>query len=292
MCDLLIAGLDDPQRLVNVLADIFGVEPKDVDVSHEDDYESQNWDARVTCQYAERRGDLDWSLSVYSVEGVAARPTEPQVASELAQRVQASVFFPYEGTIPSVWRIATASGETFYARIQEPELEGGDHVVLQLEQPVDRFPAAEVAPLEDVVREHQIPTPVVDQEIPYVSVQGGVEQLVRLREGLVVWERLVCRMATGWPPSKWYSGAIYVDDLKARDEVGLSSKNLEGSIREAVNRTLETLDAKYRELTIDDAGRALSETAAASESDIQQGEWYWRRRPVSLPWSSREAHTE
>ncbi|MBB5933927.1 hypothetical protein [Streptomyces zagrosensis] len=277
-------GSDSLDRLSVVLAGIFGTATGDVDVSSVDEFDSRNWEAHVSCEYEGKEGDLQWSLSVYITDAVRVRPSEGQLAVEMARILDVPVLFPYEGSIPSVRRLADPDGHLLYARIQEPETDSGGLVVLQVERPVAAFPAAEVSMLADVVREHVIPTPIVEGAFSAQIALKGTGAVVRLWERLLLWERLTYRLAHHWPPSGWYAADMYIDDLRARDEATLLARELGGGFEEAASQALIALDAKYDELTVDDGGKALLEASVVSAAEVHEGAWYWRRRPRSLPW--------
>ncbi|OEV03421.1 hypothetical protein AN216_11120 [Streptomyces oceani] len=268
------------------LAELFRVAPGDVDVSVDTEYEDRNWDASVSCEYAETHGDLHRSLSVYVAESVSEEPSEETVALEMARWLGAPVLFPGAETVPTVWRVATAGGQVTHARVIEPEDESGSTRVTEVEVPVPEFPESVVTGFPDIIKEVQLPTPVVDAWATAQTVEG---ERRTLRGLLVNWERLTVRMDEGWPPSHWYPSDLYVDDLRLRDQVESRVGQLSEKDRSAVERVLTELDALYRERTVDDGGTALARACEISQNELSGRPWYWRRRPAPLPWESAPA---
>jgi hypothetical protein len=105
--NLLLTAEEIPSRVTYVLSEAFGIRPADVDVAAEGDYGARNWDAVVSCEYEELRGDLTWSLSIYATDDGATRPTEERLALLLSRELGTVTLFPQGMTIPSVWELAS-----------------------------------------------------------------------------------------------------------------------------------------------------------------------------------------
>lgn len=141
----LLVGNVEPDRLREALAGVFGVPLGDVDVGHQDDQESRNWDAKVFTDYSPRNGDLSWGLSVFAADGVPSRPGEERLSLELARALAIAVLFPPAENISSLWKVATPRGEVAYARLHEPEHDGDVLRVTDVEIPVPELPGATVS---------------------------------------------------------------------------------------------------------------------------------------------------
>lgn len=278
--DLLLVGNVDPDRLREALAGAFGVPFEEVDVGHEDDQEARIWDAKVFTDYSPRNGDFSWGLSVFVADDVPSPPSEERLSLDLACALATAVLFPPVENIPSLWKVATPRGDVAYARLHEPEHDADLFRVTDVEIPVPELPDATVSRFPDVIKMLHIPTPVVDAHI-----SGKVEgELKKLRSFVVSWERLTVRMVTGWPPFAWYPAEMYEEDLHCRDRVQRLAEAASASGDSSVLDMLSELDVVYREMTLDDGGQALAEACEFSVDALADRAWYWRRRPVDLPW--------
>jgi len=100
------------------------------------------------------------------------------------------------------------------------------------------------------------------------------------------WERLIKRMAAGWPPSNWYPADMYHEDLCRRDEAQQLIDQLSSRTRDPAPPLMETLDAQFTDLTVDDGGAALEESQLATREHIMHADGYWKRRPTVVPWTT------
>jgi hypothetical protein len=282
MYNLLLTGEEIPSRVASVLSEAFGVRPADVDVSAMDEYEARNWDAVVSCEYEELRGDLRWSLTIYATEEAALQPTEEGLALLLSQALGTVTLFPEGMTVPSIRRVATPRGELSHARVTEPESEGEETRVTAVEIEIPEFPHASVSMFPEIIKEIRHDTPVVDAYFP-TEAEGDLKAL---RGDLINWERLTVRMTAGWPPSRWYPAAMYLEDLRFRDEAEEIASHLPDVHRGPALRALEELDAIYRHMTVEDGGRALSEACELPIEEFAGRPWYWLRRPPQVPWQA------
>ncbi|MBC2863669.1 hypothetical protein [Streptomyces mexicanus] len=86
----------------------------------------------------------------------------------------------------------------------------------------------------------------------------------------------------------WYPAALCTEDLECRDELVAVVERLPRGVRHAVAEALRELDSRYRALTLDDAGRALSVALSVELAVLAARPWYWRRRPRCLPWEGSQ----
>ncbi|MFJ8504631.1 hypothetical protein [Streptomyces avermitilis] len=275
----MINGSGVPELIPGILAEAFHVQVSETDVSESSEWEERNWDALVTCEYEPLDGDLRWSLSVYAAEGVQQQPEE-QLASLFAQRLTVPVFFAWNGALPWIRQVALPDGGLTLARVVETKDGSTGFYVDAAESPVPGFPDVPVMRFPEVVRVLELPTPLTDAAVP----PHASEALARIRGLLAGWELLGLRMSSNWPPRGWYSAALYREDLDFREQLDAAAKELPLSERERVESVLRELDSRYRDLTVDDQGRALSVGLTAEESNFSGRPWYWHRRPLTLPW--------
>jgi hypothetical protein len=281
MYAFLVAADAIPKETPSILAEAFGVQVAETDVSDSSELESRNWDAVVTCETEPLAGDLRWSLEIYAAEEVKQQPAEEQLARHLAQQLGIAVFFAWNGEVPWIRQVALPTGGLTLARVVAAEDEESGFSVEAAEAPIPGIPQVSVAHLPEVVRAFEILTPVTDAVVPRDSVGKQKE----IRGLLVNWERLCTRMRSGWPPSGWYSAAMYQEDLEYRDELQALLDGWSDVDQYGISEALRELDSQYRELTIEDGGRALSAALRRDVGGPAAMSWYWRRRPQPLPWA-------
>ncbi|MFH7599490.1 pentapeptide repeat-containing protein [Streptomyces racemochromogenes] len=259
----LTAAAPGPDALTRALAEAFAVPQARVDVAPDGTVDGRNWDtALVTCEYEVlRAGDLRGMVQVYATPAVTAPPAPEEVAAALARESGTSVLVEW-GTVPWVRKVFLPQGWTTYAAIEDLDIAQDQpwFRVYATQTGLAAFPEAEVEGLPATV--HGVPahTPLADA-------------LGEHRDLLHPWEALISRMAAGWPPARWYGADLYRADLEARDRLEAALPTLPDAVRTA----LTTLDARFHELTIDDAGEELG-------ADPSVTPWYRHRRPAVLPW--------
>lgn len=286
MYNLLVSDEDLPARLGDFLAAVFEVDRGRVFVGNRAEQTAWDWgalsDSLVNCQYFGVPGDLAWALDIFAREEVPKQPTETELSLRIARELRTVTLFS-EGMGPSsVWRLFTADGEHLHARLAD--LEDDDESegrIAEVEAFVPELPGAVVARFPDVIKGLRLPTPLADSCFPEKSEH---RLLRRTRSDLRAWESLTARMAGGWPPSAWYPASMYRDDLDARDDLGREVAELSAVQRAMVGETLRRIDARYRELTVDDGGAALVRAGEADSEGMGRRPWYWCRRPDPLPW--------
>ncbi|MFE3324291.1 hypothetical protein [Streptomyces sp. NPDC059176] len=281
MYGFLTAAAPAPEVVARVLAETFRVSLQSVDVSPASEMDDRNWDATVTCDYELLQGDLVGQLSVYGAEEVPDQPSEEELAAALARALVTPVLVSW-GSVPSIHRVVTPEGLTTFARVEELEGEEAGCTVSTTQVAVAAFPHAVVAGLPEVSRELPVSTPVADALLPGAARRtpaGEVRTLVWL------WEALISRMATGWPPAGWYGADMYREDLENRDRLRVAIEALPDDEKALVVASVDSLDAAFREHTAEDDGRALAVALKKDRGDFASAAWYWHRRPAMLPWS-------
>ncbi|WP_306463753.1 pentapeptide repeat-containing protein [Streptomyces sp. WAC07061] len=248
----LVAAPPDPAALGPVLDAVFGLGAGAVEVGPEGETEGWRWDTPVQCGITWfGPGDLSCQLTVYAAPDVADPPCEEAVARALARGLGTAVLTDH-ATQPWLHHVHTPGGGSTLAAVED--LDGEDHPALRVtttQAGVAAFPDAAVRGLPEAVR-----------TLPFAP--RGTDPR------LWAWADLIGRMeAGGWPPLRWYGADMYAEDLDARD--ALRGSELEGDPR------LEALDARFRAVTVDDAGHELG-------SDPATAPWYRLRRPAVLPW--------
>ncbi|MER5890412.1 hypothetical protein ABT160_41850, partial [Streptomyces sp. NPDC001941] len=102
--------------------------------------------------------------------------------------------------------------------------------------------------------------------------------------GQLVWERLVRRAAAGWPPEGRYPLELYLEDLRARDDLADRLAAAPPELRAPFAGAAEELDALFRAHTADDGG-ALLGALTRSGAEVARRGWWWHRRPDAPPWT-------
>ncbi|MFJ8214180.1 pentapeptide repeat-containing protein [Streptomyces sp. NPDC096033] len=259
----LTAAPPAPDGLIRALAEAFAIPAARVDVAPAGTVDGRTWDtALVTCDYhLLRAGDLRGMLDVYAVPAVTAPPAPEEVAAALARELATPVLVECGGQ-PWIRKVFLPQGWTTYAAMEDLDLAWDQpwFRVYATQTGLAAFPEAEVEGLPEAVRAVPPATPLTD---------GLGEPGTLLRP----WEALISRMAAGWPPARWYDPGMYRADLEARDRLEAALPTLPAPVRAA----LTTLDTRFRELTVDDAGEELG-------ADPSTTPWYRHRRPAVLPW--------
>ncbi|MFF4644079.1 pentapeptide repeat-containing protein [Streptomyces sp. NPDC001389] len=259
----LTAAAPDADALTRALAQGFGVPAARVDVAPDGTVDGRNWDtALVTCEYEIlRAGDLRGMVNVYATPAVTTPPAPEALAATLARESGTPVLVEW-GREPWIRKVLLPQGWATYAAVEDLDLAEDQpwFRVYAVQAGLPAFPDAEVEGLPAVV--HGLP--------PRTPLADG---LGAHRALLHPWEALISRMAAGWPPARWYGADLYREDLEARDRLEAALPALPGPVRTA----LADLDARFRELTVDDGGEELG-------ADPSTTPWYRHRRPAVLPW--------
>ncbi|MFK0258337.1 hypothetical protein [Streptomyces sp. NPDC090445] len=257
-----------------------------IDVSPDGETEARNRDAKVTCEYEALSGDIGCRLTVYGTEELAPQPSVGRLATVLARELDTAVLVSW-GTLPWIRQVVTSRGGVTFARVEYLEDEQQGYRVYATEAPVPEFPAARVEGFPEVVRDLPVATPVADGLFPGAGRHSPAGEVRMLLWG---WEALVSRMAAGWPPSRWYGADMYREDLQNRDRLDSALQALAADDRERAAGALAELDARFRDLTVDDGGAGLAAALTADARGFSDPNWYWRRRPAAPPWM-QEAST-
>ncbi|MEU5222049.1 hypothetical protein AB0G55_05210 [Streptomyces toyocaensis] len=254
------------------------------DVSAGSEWEDRNWDAVVTCEYERLQGVLNWSLTIYAAHEVEHRPTEDELAASMARRLSVSVFTSWDARFPWVRKVALPDGGSTLARVLQPEDDNPAYTVDTAESRLPDLPDVPVVHLPEAVRAYKLTTPITDS-VEKEDPAGAIFNVVDLSRN---WERLCLRLRSGFPPHGWFPANLYREDLELRDRLGEAMDGLSAEIAaDAARDAVEQLDELYRRFTIDDDGLALSSALDEEITGLPRLPWYWRRRPLALPWSER-----
>ncbi|GLX18840.1 pentapeptide repeat-containing protein [Streptomyces lavendulae] len=248
----LVAAPPDHAALGPILDAVFALGEGAVEVGPEGEADGWRWDTPVQCGITWfEPGDISCQLLLYAGEAVQDPPSDETVARALARGLGTAVLTDHR-SLPWIYHVFTPGGGSTLASVED--LDGEDAPALRVtatQAGVAAFPDAAVHGLPEVVR-----------TMPFAP--RGTDPR------LWAWADLIGRMeAGGWPPLRWYGADMYAEDLDARD--ALRGSDLEGDPR------LEALDARFRAVTVDDAGQELG-------SDPATAPWYRLRRPAVLPW--------
>ncbi|MYS24967.1 hypothetical protein GA0115240_172025 [Streptomyces sp. DvalAA-14] len=281
---VLIPRPVDPKDLAEAVGEAFGVPTARVGVHPMDDWEDRDPRALATCEYGALNGELAWSLVLYTVEAAGPQPSERELALRLARLLDCAALIPTVRISPDVRLAAAPDGRLVHVVVEEPDDEDGPWYVRAAEEPLADFPGAAVGPLESVVRAWRAPTPVTASGFAPTSGESAPAQAAR--DLLSAWERLTVRMAEGWPPSRWYSAALYEDDLLTRTRLDTALEGLSADQRAAARSVLGVLDATYRSRTVDDGGTLLATALGQPAEALASRPWYWHRHPDPAPWDA------
>lgn len=245
IADLLISRRLDPAVLSAAFADAVEVPGGRVDVCHEGgDQDARDWKADVLCTYHYLRGDVAMSLDVYvrDEEGANCSSGEPRLAAALAERTGAGVLYPDDRVDPSTYWLAEPGVAAVRIRLIASEDDPPVYTADAVEAPSLAFPYADVTPLAEVLREASIPTPLAAT----LDIDG------RAVVSLTIWEQLVRRMASGWPPAGRYLPELYAEDMRARDKLEHELAVSPEAERVVLAAATAEIDALFRELTEED----------------------------------------
>lgn len=291
--NLIVVGELDRPRLAAALASLTSVSVDAVDVAGADDTDDRNWNAPVSCTCERVGGDVSWLLDIYLTDAVTAQPTEAQAAAHLADRLDTAVLYPAAEDLPSAYWLAAPSGLRTRARLySEDEDDGTRYVIDAVERPVASLPSVPVALQPEVIRRHQVPTPVTDE------LDAGLTDATRATKAtdaalwfagtrLGTWEVLTVRMASGWPPDGWYPVEFYREDLETRDELAIALERLPPAVAERCAAALARLDEAFRAATVEGDGANLADLFGVDKVDLALRDWWWQRLPEPAPWPEK-----
>ncbi|MEU3772396.1 hypothetical protein AB0F11_04105 [Streptomyces sp. NPDC032472] len=194
------------------------------------------------------------------------------------------MLYPAVEAPPSAYWAVTPEGLVARARLELSDDEPPVLTVTAVEAPVPQLPRAAVTWFEEIVREQRPATPVAEGFVAAVGGRSDSGLLRSVTGSLVVWERLVRQMESGWAPSGWYPAALYRERLEARDCLAEDAPRLPRDVAALLGRALETLDGRFAEATEEDcAGELLRGLELRSDVAAPVG-WWWFRRPAVVPW--------
>ncbi|PWK70414.1 hypothetical protein BCL76_105368 [Streptomyces sp. CG 926] len=284
---LLTVDALDPQVMAAALARCFGVAVADVGVAHADaDAELRDWTAPVLCTYDVCFGDLARSLDVYAQHQVADQPAESEVAARFAKAAGTTVLFSAVEAYPSAYWAATPEGLLTRVRLEPSDDEPPLLTVDSAEAPLPQLPHAVVERFAEIVREQRPPSPVAQAFMASAARRWPDDGPHQSLEGpLIVWERLILQMESGWAPSGWYPADLYRERLEARDELARIGAGLPPEVRRLLDDAVAGLDLRFVRATEEDpSGRLVEElTGGRPPGRAGLGRW-WYRRPDPAPW--------
>ncbi|SDT30461.1 hypothetical protein [Actinoplanes derwentensis] len=274
---LLLQDSPDRQRLASAIAAVLSVPIESVDVAEDGD-DNRNWKAPVICTVTSIGGDLRQSILIYVADTSGENISQEIAAARLAERLKTPVAYEAMPIPPDMYWLVGADGRRSRARINDDE-DDGELVAFRVEaveQPVAGAPDLPVGPVPEVIHSHRIPTPLTDQ-FRGSPASDGTGWVVVSR--LASWEIMITRLIEGWPPDGWYPAEYYRDDLGYRDDLVTGVGELPDEVRGDFAEVLATLDRRFAQATVDDAGRAL----AAATGPVPD-RWWWHRITDPLPW--------
>ncbi|MFJ4781660.1 hypothetical protein [Streptomyces sp. NPDC088762] len=297
--NLLTVAAVSPETMAVALAGCLGVAVSDVDVADPDgDPDLRNWDALVSCEHRAVHGDVAWSLDIYAQDEVADRPLESELAAKFAQATTTTVLSPAAEALPSAYWAVTPEGLLTRARLELSDDEPALYAVTAVEAPVAQLPRAVVTRFAEFVREQRPDTPVADAFVASVEkVRQTASGLARLslddgtgspiwsaKDNLVVWERVILQLESGWAPSGWYPADLYRERLEARDELAGIGARLPREVTELLGKALEELDRRFAAATEEDPSGSLRRELTGASAEQNPVGWWWHRRPDPTPW--------
>lgn len=297
--NLLTVAAVAPETVAVALSGCFGVTSEHVDVADPDgDPDLRNWDAPVLCDYRSVHGDVAWSLDIYAQDELADQLLESELAAKFAKAVGTAVLFPAGEAPPSAYWVVTSEDLLTRARLELSDDEPPLYSVTAVEAPVPQFPRAMVTRFAEIVREQKPDTPVANAFMASVKkVQQTASASARLflddgvgspiwsaKGNLVVWERVILQMESGWAPSGWYPADLYRERLEARDALASPGARLSREVTELLGEALEELDARFVAATVEDPSGSLRRELTDSSAEQTLAGWWWQRRPDPMPW--------
>ncbi|MFB8768749.1 hypothetical protein VSQ78_13645 [Nocardiopsis alba] len=282
--DAILLSPVDMRKVQGALSRIFRVPETDVDIWPSGYFDERNWDARVTCDYEEKRGDVNLYLDIYTTAEAIDPRSSQEFSLLLAKILGSSVIQQVDEPLYGVAKITIPSGETGYVRFDFPYEDEEIHVISGTEVPIPEFPKVGFSRFPEMIKNQPLPKVITDQYFPE-EVPGDLGKLYSLSSA---WEKLTVRMRTGWPPSGWYPASMYQDDLKARDEWEEICHRLTEETTAGPTKAMALIDRVFMESTVDDSGDSLVRAGEISAEDIASRPWYWRRRPKGIPWIEKD----
>ncbi|MFE5595234.1 hypothetical protein [Streptomyces sp. NPDC056549] len=296
--NLLTVDAVSPEIMGVALAGSLGVAVSDVDVADPDgDPDLRNWDAPVSCEHRAVQGDIAWSLDIYVHGDAADLPLESELAAALAKAATATVLYSAAEALPSAYWAVTPDDLLTHVRLELSDDEPPLYEVTAVEAPVPRLPRAIVTRFAEIVREQKPDTPVAGAFATSVEqVRQAASGLARFawdddtgssfcsaKGNLVVWERVIRQLESGWAPSGWYPVDLYRERLEARDELAGIGARLPREVTELLDRALEELDSRFAAATAEDPSGCLRRELTGAFEQTSVG-WWWHRCPVPTPW--------
>ncbi|MFF0460877.1 hypothetical protein [Streptomyces mexicanus] len=288
-----------PSRIIDVLASCLSVDPNAVDVADIDgEQENRNWGALVFCDHSSVRGDVSFGLDIFVQDTVASRPAEDELASSFAGAAGVVVLYPAEEQIPSAYWLVTPAGLVTRARLLSSDDENPVYSIDAVEAAVPELPDVRVMQLPEIIREQHVPTPETQNFVrALISLQEAPDApaelrfadeagspLRRARECLAAWERMVRRMVDSWGAAGKYPVELYSEALGARDQLAQLANNLPKAAADLLGKSVGRLDEEFIKRSTPDDTWAIESGILAGPRDVQECAWWWRHKPLILPW--------
>ncbi|MEU8584593.1 hypothetical protein [Streptomyces abikoensis] len=288
-----------PALIANALAACLHVASSEVDVADADgNQDERNWDAQVLCDYSDAGGHVSQSLDIYIQDSVRHRPSEADLALAFSAATNTVTLYPAEEQIPSAYWLATPERLVTRVRLLPSDDETVSYSIDAAEAHIPQLPEVRTIQLPEIIREHPVPVPTASaftSAVSSLAQPGGgavtprlpaeLESAVdRARAYLSEWERLTRRMASGWQPTGRYPADMYHAALLSRDHLNQLASDLPEPIVGLLREALDQLDSEFRKLTQNDNGQEIAKVTGSSQFDLLKRDWWWRRRPIELPW--------
>ncbi|MGI5338013.1 hypothetical protein ACQEVS_11745 [Streptomyces sp. CA-181903] len=299
--NFLTADRLHPEAIRQALSTCFAVETSSVDVADaESDQDRRNWDALVLCDFSGINGQLSLSLDIYVQESVISQPTEAEAALRFAAATRTVVLYPAEENIPSAYWAITPDMKTTRVRLSTTDDERPAYSIDAAESEIPQFPDAHVTLLPEVIREHPVAIPATESFLAKAEAvlspdkredatqpeKNDADNLSdRARNSLAAWERMTRRMATGWPPSGGYPFDMYMNDLRARDDLAAILAKYPEPVHHFLLESVHLVDSEFKRLTEPDRDHVIKRLTGAPQGDVTESDWWWYRKPIALPWS-------
>lgn len=276
---LYLVTVPSRPRIAAVLAEVAGVPMDSVGLAGSGEME-RDWQTPVLGTLQRMGGQLRLCVELWiDIERAGRVPSEAESASIVARSLETSVCYPGEDANPrpSAYWFALPDGRHTRVRWEDPDEppEDDEPYVVHFsatEHPIAELPDVPVMPIPEVIHDYPLPE----------DARLGIPELK-------LWDHLVVRIESGWPPDGWYPAEFYQEWLAYRDEI--TAEDLDDAGRAG----LAALDARFRALTIDDGGAALrAQLTDAPIPDLAWAEpraigngWWWHRITDPPPWAKQ-----
>jgi hypothetical protein len=105
-----------------------------------------------------------------------------------------------------------------------------------------------------------------------------------LKNRFAMWETLVHKMGSGWPPDGYYLIDEYLNDLYNRAATATAIAKLPPALQAKLKGVLYGIDEQFNRLTVPDGGAEFDRWGQRRPAEIPAA--LWERRPDPVPWES------